>query len=158
MAINPYAKFVGGREPLAVMAGTAAELRALVSGLSKEQLERPIAEGKWSVRQIVCHLADCEIVFCVRLRHALADDHHVIQPFDQDVWASRYAGYSAAEALDLFAAARAWNLRLLKGVAAEEMQRPVTHPERGTMVFADLVQTIAGHDENHLIQLRGAVK
>ena len=89
-----------------------------------------------------------------RLRQTLAEDHHVIQPFDQDKWARVYVDVPADDALDTFAAARAWNLRLIRDAMPAAAQRTVTHPERGTMTFATIVETMAGHDLNHLAQLQ----
>ena len=57
------------------------------------RIEESPAPGKWSPHEILCHLADCELVFSFRIRQALAEDHHVIQPFDQEIWARNYAGY-----------------------------------------------------------------
>ena len=113
----------------------------------------PRAAGKWSARDIVSHLADCEIAFGYRLRQILAEDHHVIQPFNQDKWAAPYATMDANQALLLFEALRNWNVALLKTVTPAQMQKTVTHPERGTMTFQTIVETMAGHDLNHLKQL-----
>ena len=101
----------------------------------------------------MAHLADCEGVFSFRLRQTLAEEHHVVQPFDQEVWAQRYAGYDLDSALALFQAARNWNLRLLTTVTEADRHHPTTHPERGTMTFWTIVETMAGHDINHLRQL-----
>jgi len=98
-------------------------------------------------------LADCELVFGFRLRQTLAEDGPVLQPFDQEKWALRYGNCDLQTALRLFEAARAWNLLLIRAATAEERQRPATHPERGTMTFWTIVETIAGHDTNHLGQL-----
>ena len=104
---------------------------------------------------ILCHLADGEMAFGFRLRQALAEPHHVIQPFDQDAWAKPYssASFSAQAALEMFSVARRWNLALLDTVSPEDLKKPVTHPERGTMTFETIVETMAGHDLNHLKQL-----
>jgi hypothetical protein len=112
------------------------------------------APGKWSAAEIVCHLADCEVVFAFRLRQTLAEDAPVIQPFDQDKWAATYSGIPAGEALTAFKALRSWNLRLITAALPAAAGRPVTHPERGTMTFLTLVETMAGHDLNHLGQLQ----
>ncbi len=101
----------------------------------------------------MCHLADCEIAFGYRLRQALAEDHHVIQPFDQELWARSYAGYDAQAAMMTFSCLRQWNLMLLRSLPAEAMSKRLLHPERGDMTFRELVETIAGHDLNHLAQL-----
>jgi len=109
--------------------------------------------GKWNAREIVAHLADCELVFSFRLRQTLAEDHPTLQPFDQDRWAARYANCDMASAMRLFGAARDWNLLLLAGVSEAERARPVTHPERGTITLWTIVETMAGHDLNHLQQI-----
>ena len=86
-------------------------------------------------------------------RQALAQDHHVIQPFDQELWAANYAGYDPQAAMMTFSCVRQWNLMLLRSVPAEAMAKPVLHPERGEMTFRELIETMAGHDLNHLAQL-----
>jgi hypothetical protein len=115
--------------------------------------EQPAAPGKWSAREILCHLADCETVFAFRLRQALAEDHHVIQPFDQDKWARYYAGYDVAGALAVFSAVRKWNLALIRSNTPGALAKPLTHPERGEMTFQVLIETMAGHDLNHVRQI-----
>jgi len=150
---NPYAKFLGSRDPMKVIAGTPAELAALLTGLSVAQLNCAPAPGKWSITEILAHLADCELVFGVRLRQTLAEPHHVIQPFDQELWAKQYGSYGAYESLETFTGARRWNVQLLDGVNKDDWQKPVTHPERGTMNFRTIVETMAGHDRNHLAQI-----
>jgi uncharacterized damage-inducible protein DinB len=151
--MNPYASFLGDRDPLQVIAGTAKQLSSLMEKIGAQRAEQPPAPGKWSVREILCHLADCEAVFAFRLRQTLAQDHHVIQPFDQDQWARNYAAYTVPEALALFSAARQWNLALLRSLTPEAMDKQVTHPERGTMTFRAIVETMGGHDINHLRQI-----
>ena len=151
--MNPYASFLGDRDPFQVIAATAKQLSSLMDTIGPQRVEQAPAPGKWSAREILCHLADCELVFAYRLRQALAEDHHVIQPFDQDQWARNYATYTVAQALALFSAAREWNLALLRSVSPEAMEKQVTHPERGTMTFRTMVETMGGHDINHLRQI-----
>ena len=102
---------------------------------------------------MICHLADTELVFAFRLRQALAEPYHVIQPFDQDNWAQRYAIYDAASALEMFAAAREWNLKLIASITPDEFQKKLAHPERGEMAVGIVIETMAGHDLNHLAQI-----
>jgi uncharacterized damage-inducible protein DinB len=153
MELNPYAKYLAGQDPLPVIGSTAAQLQALTAPLSAAQLDQVPAPGKWSIREIVAHLADCELVFCFRLRQALAVDHAVIQPFDQGIWGERYAAYDFASAIMMFQAARNWNQRLIASIPDADRSRPTTHPERGTMTFWTIVETMAGHDINHLQQI-----
>lgn len=162
MELNPYASFLNGpsgkQDARAVLGSTPGLLHQAACALSPEQLEQPVAPGKWNPRQIVAHLADCELVFSFRLRQTLAPSpgqpHPVIQPFDQDQWATRYAAYDVASGLELFRAARGWNLKLIGGLSQADLQRETTHPERGTMTFQTILETMAGHDLNHLGQVQ----
>lgn len=151
--MNPYASHLGNREAREVIAQTPERLATLVERLGPEGLERSIAPGKWPARAILCHLADGEVAFAFRLRQALAEPHHTIQPFDQDAWSKPYATLPAAAALEAFSAMRRWNLALLDTVPPEAFSKKLTHPERGEMTFQVVVETMAGHDLNHLRQL-----
>lgn len=151
--VNPYAKFLGDRDPIETISGTAARLGDIAQTLGADGLERRPAPGKWNGREILCHLADCEIVFAFRLRQALAQDRHVIQPFDQERWAANYSLLSAQAALSVFASVRAWNIDFIRGVPADAWEKMLNHPERGDMKFRTVVETMGGHDLNHLQQL-----
>ena len=151
--INPYEKFLDGRPLDVILAATPNAIAESLEILGPRQEKKP-APGKWSAAEIVCHLADCEIVFAFRLRQTLAEDNPTIQPFDQDKWAAQYPGIPAALALQSFSALRNWNLRLIQSALPDAADRIVTHPERGTMTFQTVVETMAGHDLNHLAQLR----
>ncbi len=112
------------------------------------------APCKWSPAEIVCHRADCELAFGFRLRQTLAEENHVIQPFDQEKWALNYTGISAAQALEAFSALRRWNLRLIGTALPHAALKAVTNPKRSAMAVATIVETMAGHDLNRLGQLR----
>ena len=153
MDLNPYAMHLGDSDPMEVITTTPDRVGRLTFGLGPDVCNRSPATGKWSVREIVAHLADCEIVFAFRLRQALSEAHPTIQPFDQGVWAKRYAVYDLSLAMTLFAAARRWNIKLVQGTTGAERKLPITHPERGTMTLWTIVETMAGHDVNHLNQV-----
>ena len=153
--MNPYASYLGDRDPLPVIAASPQRLAAQLDRLGPAGVERPYAPGKWNTRQILCHLADTELVFAFRLRQTLAEDHHVVQPMDQDQWAANYDAYSAQAALDVFTAVRKWNVALIAVVPPAVMSKPVTHPERGQLTFRGLIEIMAGHDLNHLKQIEG---
>jgi uncharacterized damage-inducible protein DinB len=150
LSLNPYAEALGEHNPVEVIASTPAKLDALLGRLSAEQIDRKLAPHKWSVREVMAHLADCEIAFGFRLRQAAAGVE-MIQPFDQDDWAHNYGAYSFAAALATFRAVRAWNLALVQSLTDEQRSRVVTHPERGTMTVWTIVETMAGHDRHHLV-------
>ncbi|HUA98822.1 MAG TPA: DinB family protein [Terracidiphilus sp.] len=151
--LNPYESFLDGRAVEEILAATPGEIKAILEKMNLEQVSAAPAPGKWSAAEIVCHLADCDLAFGFRLRQTLAEDNHIIQPFDQEKWAPVYAGIPAAEALAAFTALRAWNLRLIRTALPAAADKPVTHPERGAMTFRTIVETMAGHDLNHMAQL-----
>jgi len=151
--MNPYASHIGDRAPLDVISETPRCLAQLMETIGPQRLETSPAPGKWSARDIIAHLADAEVAFAFRLRQTLAEDHHVIQPFDQDLWAKSYPGSDAQLALAALAALRAWNVALIASVKPPHLSKAVTHPERGTMTFQTIVETMAGHDRNHIKQI-----
>ena len=151
--VNPYASQLGKLDPLEVIATTPAKLRALVDGSAASVSNSHALPGKWNAREIVCHLADCEVAFAFRLRQTLAEERHEMQPFDQEAWAKKYAGYSVEAALATFSALRQWNLALVRSLDAADLAKPVNHPERGDMTLQTIVETMGGHDRNHLQQV-----
>lgn len=150
--LNPYAKFLDGRPPEEILRETTNRIALLLTSIG-DRAHTPPAPGKWSAIEILAHLADCEIVFAFRLRQTLAEDGPTIQPFDQEKWASGYKGIQPGPALAVFNSVRRWNLHLIQNALPAAANRTVTHPERGTMTFQTIVETMAGHDLNHLGQL-----
>ncbi len=152
--LNPYDSFLDGRSLETILTSTHGAIASLLSAMPQDKWAASPAPGKWSPAEIICHLADCEIAFGFRLRQTLAEDGPTLQPFDQERWAANYSGVAASTALDAFAAMRKWNLRMIGAVMPAAADRPAVHPERGTMTFQTIVETMAGHDLNHLAQLR----
>ena len=150
---NPYEDFLEGRPVETILATTSDALADLLEAIGPNKQKQP-APGKWSAAEIVCHLADCEIAFGFRLRMTLTEENPTLQPFDQDRWAVNYPGIDADLSLASFAGLRKWNLHLIHTSLPAAASRPATHPERGAMTFQTIVETMAGHDLNHLAQLR----
>ena len=121
--MNPYASHLGSNDPVEVISATAGKLTALFNALGPEAVGQPLAPGKWSPRQVLAHLADCEAVFAFRIRQTLAEDNPVLQPFDQDKWAAHYAAYDASSALAAFTAMRHWNVVLVKSLTPADLAR-----------------------------------
>ena len=150
---NPYASQLGSRNAIEVISATAKRLDEIARSLGAERINQSLAPGKWDAREIICHLADCEIVFAFRLRQSLAEDRHVMQPFDQDQFAKPYAAYDTNSALAVFSAVRNWNLLLIRSLSPQQLAKVTTHAERGEMTIQTIVETMGGHDLNHLKQL-----
>jgi uncharacterized damage-inducible protein DinB len=149
----PYAEALGGRDAAAVVAETPARLRVALEGVTAEQAEVRPAPGKWCLRDVMAHLADCEIAWGWRLRQVLSEDGPELQPFDQDGWAKAYAAYSLEQAKATYFALRAWNVALIGALSEADKARTYTHPERGVERLWTVVEIMAGHDLHHLKML-----
>jgi uncharacterized damage-inducible protein DinB len=146
---------LGSADPLDVLRQTPARLREAVAGLNPGQLTAAEAPGKWSIRHVLRHLADAELVWAWRLRMILAHDRPRLTGYDQDLWAQRlhYDDADAAQALDEFAVVRRSNLWLVERATPADLERVSLHAERGEESAARLVGLYAGHDLLHLNQI-----
>jgi uncharacterized damage-inducible protein DinB len=150
----------GTRDPLATMAATPRRLERLLAKRTAAEIRRRPPSGKWSVRQIVAHLADTEVVFAYRARMILSRSGTEIQAFDQDVWASegRYEDVDVKAALAAFASLRKLNLAFVRRLSPEKRSRFGIHQERGKESIAHLTRMYAGHDLNHLGQIAAILR
>jgi hypothetical protein len=98
-------------------------------------------------------LADSEVAFAFRLRQALAERHHTIQPFDQDAGQSRTRRFQRRPRGKHFRRLRRWKIALLDTASTDDLSKRLTHPERGEMTFQVVIETMAGHDLKHLGQI-----
>jgi hypothetical protein len=146
---------VEGQDPLKVQRATAAKLKKLVHGLTAKQLKWKPEPAKWSISEIVAHLADAEIVASWRMRAVIGSNGITIQPFDQNVWASafRYNESNVRQSLEVFRVLRENNLAMLKKLPSETWDNYGMHLERGKESIAHLTRMFAGHDTNHVLQV-----
>lgn len=134
-----------------------AELVAVaITGAAGPELDFKPAPDKWSVRQIVAHLADAESANVVRLRQVISEDHPTLYPFDQNAWAERtnYQKRKPSQSLDTMRQLRAENYELLKDLPPETFSRTGTHLRRGEMTLLDMLRLFAEHAERHAVQIR----
>src|SRR5215475_15204685 len=148
-------ELLSARDPIEVLQDTVSALEQVRLGLSTEQLTQPEAHGKWSVRHVLQHLADSELVWGYRLRMVLAHDRPQLTGYDQDLWAERlgYDEASADRALQDFGALRRANLRLLARASDEDLKRVGVHAERGEESVEHMIRLYAGHELMHMEQL-----
>jgi hypothetical protein len=149
--------YVEGEDALKVQRTTAPNLKKAIRGLTPKQMKWKPQPEKWSIAEIVAHLADCEIVAGWRLRSIIAANGITIQPFDQNAWAStfEYNKRDAKRSVELFGALREGNLAMLKALPREAWDNYGMHQERGKETVAHLARMFAGHDRNHLAQVEG---
>lgn len=152
---RPYVHLLENRDPIEVLRNTLTRLPRVLGALSQEQIEHKPAPHKWSVREILCHLADCEIAWAWRLRQIYGSEPSSLQPFEQDAWAKAYIGpgYTADTARATWTALRRWNLALLESLSDEQKLRPAHHPELGDITLWTVAEIAAGHDLHHLDSL-----
>ena len=144
-----------GKQPLVVQASTAKKLERLIKGKSTAKLRKRPAPDKWSVSEILAHLADAETVGSFRMRLILGAPGTPIPAFDQDAWviSGHYEKRDPRKSLELFRALREANLALLKSLTPEQWKHYGMHSERGQESIERIVRMFAGHDLNHLQQV-----
>lgn len=151
---TPYSPHLDGRDPLVVMRETIPAIANVLAGWRSEQFERPIAPGKWTVRQVMIHLAHTEMALGTRSRMALTTQNFVAQSFDQDGWLARESFMSGADAVQAFVTLATLNLGLYASLSEADRQITLTHDEYGPMTVDWIIHQEAGHQVHHLKQLR----
>ena len=152
--------YVEGKNPIKIQKSTPRKLQKLIKGLSKKELKRRPAADKWSVAEILAHLADAEVVGSWRMRLILGSSGTPIQAFDQDVWAKTfdYTSRDPKQSLKVFRVLRENNLFMLRSLPPKLWERYGMHSERGKESIAHIVRMFAGHDVNHMRQVEKIVE
>jgi uncharacterized damage-inducible protein DinB len=133
------------------------ELLAIVlTGVFGEEEDFTTAPGKWSIRQIVAHLADCEVVYAHRIRQVIAEENPTLVAFDQDAWAKNldYARRKPKQSLETFRRVRAENYDLLRPLDESAYQRVGNHSQRGQVTLGEILAGSAEHAEGHARQVQ----
>lgn len=144
-----------GKDPVKMLGMTPQKIALRLKRVSPKKLKQSPAPGKWSVLEIIAHLADTELALGYRLRKIAEEDGIILQGFDQDVWA-RNGAYKKADfkqALAAYLSVRAMNLHFIKAQPKQVWQRHGLHTQFGKLAFGTVVRQLAGHDLNHLAQI-----
>ena len=151
---------VQGKDPMQVQQETAKKLQKLIKPLTKKQLITRPEPNKWSIAEILAHLADAELVGSWRYRSIIGNNGVTVQAFDQDVWATTldYAKQDPKVSLETYRLLRENNLRMLKALPKHLWENYGMHQERGKESISHLVAMFAGHDLNHLAQIENIAK
>lgn len=146
---------VEGKQPLTVQAATARTLERLTKGVPTSTLRKRPAADKWSVGEIVAHLADAELVIGFRMRLILGAPGTHIAAYDQDSWVTsgHYEKRDPRKSVEQFSVVREANLALLRSLTPEQWNQYGMHSERGKETIEHVVRMTAGHDINHLQQI-----
>jgi uncharacterized damage-inducible protein DinB len=150
---TPYAQQVGSRDPIDVLRESLDAYQALSTRTSPEAWDRPIAPGKWTVRQVIVHLAQFEMILSNRVRCGVGIQDYVVQPIDQDLLIAEADAVDGPTALAALIAVRRMNLAFSSSLTPSQRRRPIHHPERGPIDVEDVLVTLAGHGVHHLKQI-----
>lgn len=142
-------------DPLTLQEEMPVKLKRLLATVSPDKLDIKLADSKWSIREIVAHLADDELVGAYRIRLILNSPGTYIQAFDQARWAinGKYTITDVNASIALYTLLRQANLELFKTLSTEQWKLYGIHEERGIETIEDIMVYYAGHDINHLKQI-----
>lgn len=154
--LNRIRDYAQGRDPLELQGQTATVLAELLAGASDQQLKARPGQDKWSIAEILAHLADDEISSAWRYRQMVEHNGIALAGFDQDLWSrvGDYGSRTPQESLELFRLLRKANLQFLHQLTPEQWDCFGIHAERGRITVRDLAAHMAGHDANHVEQIR----
>lgn len=126
-----------------------------VQGLTKEQMDIPRAPGKWTIRQIVAHLADTEMVYTHRMRKVIAEGGGALTGFDQDQWVAELfaAEMPVSAAIGLIQSLRAYHVLVLRRLPLEAYERQGQHETDGSVTAFALLEKITNHLVHHVSQI-----
>ncbi len=153
--VRALLEVLGSRDPVEVLDQLLPWLTERIRGLDDSTLRRPEAPGKWSVIEVIQHLADSDLVFSYRLKMMLTEDRPAIQGYDQDGWAGelRYREVPLELALAQLRAVRAANLHLVRQLSPSQLERVGLHSERGPESAGFLLKLMGAHDLVHRRQI-----
>ena len=153
--IGALLELLGDQDPFEILGRLPAAIARQVAGVDPEHLHRAEAPGKWSVVQVVQHLADSELVNGYRIRAVLTESEPTLAGYDQDAWARDldYAGRSFGDSFDQLVVLRVANLKLYQSLSEEQLERWGVHAERGRESVRQLIHLLAAHDLVHLRQI-----
>ncbi|HEY5939913.1 MAG TPA: DinB family protein [Gemmatimonadales bacterium] len=153
--VRALLEVLGSRDPVEVMDQLLPWVADRIRRLDDSVLRRPEAPGKWSVIEVIQHLADSDLVFSYRLKMMLTEDRPPLQGYDQDGWAGvlHYRDVPLELALDQLRGVRAANLHLVRQLSPSQLERVGLHAERGPESAGFLLQLMGAHDLVHRRQI-----
>ena len=133
------------------LAGPAA-LRQAIQGMTPAQLNAAPIPGKWSTRQVICHIADFEPVYADRIKRVIAEDEPLLMSGDPDQFAAKlaYDQRGLEIELQLIEVVRRHLASILRTLPAETFQRAGKHSRDGLQTIETLLTRITGHIPHHV--------
>ncbi|MBC7967990.1 MAG: DinB family protein [Fuerstia sp.] len=127
-------------------------LKTAIAGVREDQFDQTPVPGKWSIRQVVCHIADFEPVYADRMKRVLVEDNPTMFGGDPDVFAAglHYDKRNVHEELELISVVRRQMAVILRNTDVEDFQRTGVHSEAGPLTLETLLERITRHIPHHL--------
>lgn len=152
--------YVEGKDPIEVQRETPELLAQAIKGVSDDKLRTRPSPDKWSIGELLAHFAEAEMGAFWRYRQMIEHNGCPLPSFDQELWSQLgdYPSQDPKDSLQLFTLLRRANLRMFGRLTQEQWQRHGVHSERGEMTVRDLATQIAGHDLNHLKQVKAILE
>jgi hypothetical protein len=154
---TPYAAYVGDSNPVDLQIPTLEEYRDAVFLLAGATWDQPWMPSKWTLRQVMVHVAQWEMILGYRVACATSIPGFQIQGADQDALMKHTNGIDGASAFAAFEGARRMNAGLIQALSDAGLDVVVPHPEYGPITVRDIVVQIVGHGMHHLKQIRQAL-
>jgi hypothetical protein len=153
--VRALLEVIGSQDPLEVLAELMPWLTVRLRGVAEPVLRRPESPGRWSVIDVIQHLADSDLVAGFRTRMILSEEQPQLQGYDQDRWAREfhYREVPLALASDQLRALRAANLHVWKQLTPEQLERTGVHAERGPESVGLILRMMGAHDLVHRRQI-----
>jgi hypothetical protein len=131
-------------------------LEAAIAGVTEEESLFVPAPGKWTIRQIVRHVADTEIVLGVWMRQMISEDRPLMATWDQDAWANAldYNKCDPSDSAAKFRVLRNDMSAILDKLPPEAFDRVGLHPVRGAATLGEWVTRLGKHIEKHAGQVQ----
>ncbi len=128
------------------------KLREAVAGMSDDHFDATPIPGKWSTRQVVCHIADCEVVYADRMKRVIAENNPVLLNLDPEVFAARlaYERRDVETEIQLIESVRTHMARILQSLEPDDLQRTGQHSTDGPLTLETLLGRITNHIPHHV--------
>jgi uncharacterized damage-inducible protein DinB len=133
-----------------------AKLRQACAGLNREDLTARPGPGKWSILELVVHLADSDSISIDRMKRMLSEENPQLLYADETAYVDRLATHeqSLDDALTLFEVGRRQFARVLRKLPDAAFERHGTHNRRGRVTVGEMVKNYIEHTDYHLKFLR----
>lgn len=131
--------------------GGSELIRPLLSGVVESQWDARPVPGRWSIRELVCHLADAEIVYVERIKRVLVEDNPHFVAADPEAYRAALASpkRSVADELAVIASLRRHLMPILRGLSEADLLRPCHHSRHGSLTLLSLLERAAEHIPHH---------